>query len=266
MTKQLFAERVARELNGEVKTIEKANGVVLTGVVVGDGLLKAAYYIDDYYDRGDNINDAVECIKREITERDVPTLNIDSLVIFEDIKDKIRARLYNSETNAEVYKSAKEYGFSDLIIVPYIENIIDNGSAKITTDLLKAWNKTAEEIIEIGMENCKNDNYEMINISDLLRMMAVIYDYDDEIPDVPDLFVLTNKSRMFGSIGAIIMQDMLREKFGTYVVVPSSIHEVLIYRNIIRDNEMSKINDTINQVNNTNVLPEEHLGSKAYIF
>ena len=267
MTKQLFAERVARELNGTVKTTEKANGIVLTGVVVGDGSVKAVYYIDDYYDRGDNINDTVECIKRDASERDVPTLNIDSIVIFEDIKDKIRARLYNAKTNAEVYKSAKEYGFSDLIIVPYIENIISNGSIRITHGLLDTWNKTAEEVIEIGMENCKNDNYEMTNISDLLRMMSVKNNYDcGDIPDVPDLFVLTSKSGMFGSIGAIIMQDMLKEKFGTYVVVPSSIHEVLIYSTVIGDNEMLKMNNIINQVNSTNVLPEEYLGSKAYIF
>lgn len=266
MTKQLFAERVARELNGTVKTTEKANGIVLTGVVVGDGSLRAVYYIDDYYDRGDNINDAVECIKRDISERDVPTLNIDSIVIFEDIKDKIRARLYNAKTNAEVYKSAKEYGFSDLIIVPYIENIISNGSIRITQGLLHTWNKTAEEVIEIGMENCKNDGYEIENISDLLRMISAVRGYELDIPDLPDLFVLTNKNKMFGSIGAIIMKDVLKEKFSTYAVIPSSIHEVLIYSTILEDNQMTKMNDLINSVNNTNVSPEDYLGSSAYLF
>ncbi len=263
MTKQLFAERVARELNGIVKTTEKANGVVLTGVAVGDGELKTLYYIDDYYESGKNINETVEYIKDDMSKRNVPNLeDINDITVFENIKDKIRVRLYNKKTNAEVYKSAKEYGFSDLIIVPYIENIIDNGSIKITQGLLNIWNKTAENIFEIGFENCKNDGYEIENISDLLRMMC----HKEDIPDVPDLFVLTNRNKMFGSIGAIIMKDVLKEKFGTYAVIPSSIHEVLIYSTMLEDNQMTKMNDLINSVNNTNVLPEDYLGSSAYIF
>ena len=79
MTKQLFAERVARELNGTVKTTEKANGVVLTGVAVGDGELKTLYYIDDYYEGGNNINETVEYIKDDMSKRNVPNL--------EDIND-----------------------------------------------------------------------------------------------------------------------------------------------------------------------------------
>ena len=267
MTKQLFAERVARELNGTVKTTEKANGVVLTGVAVGDGELKTLYYIDDYYEGGNNINETVEYIKDDMSKRNVPNLeDINDITVFENIKDKIRVRLYNKKTNAEVYKSAKEYGFSDLIIVPYIENIIANGSIKITQGLLNIWNKTAENIIEIGFENCKNDGYEIENISDVLRMITAAYDYKEDIPDLPDLFVLTNRNKMFGSIGAIIMKDVLKEKFGTSAVIPSSIHEVLIYSTILEDDQMKRMNNLIDSVNNTNVLPEDYLGSSAYIF
>ena len=175
---------------------------------------------------------------------------------YENVKDKIQLRLYNKDIDHDVKISAKKYGFSDLVLIPYIIYDIcdDEKNLRINDYLLYMWNKTVEDIETVGMENCKKETY-------LLHDVQEIYGKQD---GQPPLYAITNKSFCFGAIGAIIMQDKLKEKFKHYTVIPSSVHECLITL-AFEDDKIKNIINIINIVNDM-LKPEEILGNTAYVF
>ena len=94
----------------------------------------------------------------------------------------------------------------------------------------------------------------------IILSMSNIYGVDDELP----LYVVTNESFNRGAAN-VLDRKALTNYFGhgTFIVVPSSIHEVLILSaDEFRD--LSDLDWLINDVNREEVLPEEQLGDRAY--
>ena len=64
----------------------------------------------------------------------------------------------------------------------------------------------------------------------------------------------------------IVLTEKLKEMFPNgYIVLPSSVHEVIVVPN--DDSiEALELDNMVNEVNDTKVLQEEQLGTKAYRF
>ena len=272
MTKREYAEQVAEIVNGTVNEVEKANGVKKLGV--SRKLKNGAspnVYVDDMYDRGMTVDEAAQEVNRLFNSNPSIDFDTESVTDFERVKPNLRVRLFNNKTNVEVYKSAEEYGFDDLIIAPYI--IVGNfvggmGTIKIGNAMLNTWGVTADEVIEIGMENSKAEGFKIMSIVDTLAEMQGVTKEELASMGIVDdgrMYVLSNKDKTFGAIGAILIADELKEKFSSgYVVIPSSIHEVIIVPRDIGDREV--LDGMVSEVNTTALAPEEVLGSKVYIF
>jgi len=178
----------------------------------------------------------------------------------------LRARLYNKKTTADVKRSAKMYGYGDLIIVPYID--MDGASAKVTKDLVKAYGVTEKTVIDTAIKNTEDD-FEIKSMREIMKEMMQV---DDEMFEAmfpvgePPMYVITNSKRFYGAISVISAQDKLEELFPDgYAIIPSSVHEVLaIPLSDEVDEQMLK--GMIGEVNATEVAAEEVLGSRAYIF
>ena len=176
---------------------------------------------------------------------------------YDEAKSNLKARLYNKSKDVEVFRSAAEYGFDDLIIVPYVDGVIEIGeskaSAKITEELLDIWGVDDETVIWTAIANT---DYEITTIAELLQL-----------PSIPEfnMTVVTNAERHYGAIGAILARHELKTMFSNgYVVIPSSIHEVIIMDiNAMDENYMTEM---IGEVNEAMVNPEEWLGNHPYRF
>lgn len=250
MTKREYAEAIAKEINGaEVKEMEKANGVVRIGITVSpENGIAPVVYIDNAYEDGKEIEEVVDMVNTMISANGNVNIDMDMLTEFENVKDKIRARLYSNETKAEVFKSAKEYGFEDLILVPYIENVIENGSVKISNALLKAWGVDAETVMEIAMANVE------YVIGGFLGMMTVVS--NDRIG-----------SGAFGASSVIKARRELEEMFPNgYVVIPSSVHEVIVQPYPETESDYNYMLDIVREINDTQLAPEERLSYNVYKF
>lgn len=260
MTKMEYAQEIAKEIGGVAKEVEKNNGVKLIGISLENKGISPCVYIDSMYEQGMTIGEATAEVKKIMDANPAPTdFAPEMLTDFAKAKQYLGLRLYNANNKYEISKSAAEYGFDDLIIIPVLTGFMSNASVKVGKSLIKTWGVTEEEVFATAKENMNPDDYEIIDMNEMLKMFGV-----PALENNIDMYVLSNKDRIFGAIGAIILRDKLKEMFPDgYIVIPSSVHEVIVIPNIGNDDEIRQL---IGEVNATEVAPDEVLGSKPYVF
>ena len=260
MTKKEYAQSVAEAVGGEAREVEKANGVVYMGVIVGDGDIRPTVYVDRMYDEGVEIERCAEIVKELTEKEEVSMPDFSRLCKYNEIKGDLRLRLFNEATHADVFMPADSYGFAGIIIVPYLENVIPNGSIRITESLLKVWDVDRDVLFA---DASTSGEYEIISLEKVLR------EFGDEdylgADEVPQMYIVTNKERCYGGYGVIALKERIGEMFPEgYVVIPSSVHECIVFSSEYGDTE--KINGMVREVNSQLVPPEEVLGDRAYVF
>lgn len=274
MTKREFAEKVAEMIGGKVIEVKKANGIVLTGInkaFEGENIMPNIY-IDEFYRDGADVEFTAKRVEELINKNRRGNVNMDILKNFEMAKEKLIARLYNKKTNAEVYKSAEEYGFDDLIIIPYIDmtDVIETGYARVSESMFNNWNVTVDEVIDIALENSAREA-EIATMQDVLRSIMIAQGAPEEVVDMMigannnQMYVVSTRNKIYGAISVITQREKLKEMFPDgYIVIPSSIHEVLV---VPMDDEITEDNLTqmVNEVNDEQVALEEQLGDRAYV-
>ena len=262
MTKKEFAERVAEIVGGKVTAVEKANGVILTGVVCGEEAIRPTVYLDQFYEDGIGVEECAKEVRGIVERSTIPMPDLNRIYDFEKIKGDIRLRLYNKATKADIYRSAFAYGFEDLIIVPYLDNVIPNGSIKITASLLEIWGVTEDELFE---EMSGAGNYEILSLNAIMAEMARKAGKEFIMDECCPMFIVTNKQRCYGAYGVIALKDRLKELFPSGItVIPSSVHECIV---IPKDSaDIDVVTSMVREVNANCVSPEEVLGSHAYEF
>lgn len=273
MTKREYAQAIAELINGEMIEVEKANGVKMIGVTKKDGSnIRPNVYIDKMYKDKLSIREAAEMVEKIYEETPKIGMDVEIVKDWDQMKGRLKARLYNRKTNADIYRSAKEYGFEDFIIIPYIDvsDIVPNGYIQITDKLLKNWEHKADTVIDIALDNVKNDA-EIIPMTKVLTEIMKANGFPqneiDQMLYITDnkMNVITNKKRKCGAIGLITMRKKLKEKFPDgYIVLPSSIHEVIV---IPYEEDLSEtyLTDMVESVNNECIEDIEVLGDRAYI-
>ena len=258
-----YALEVSKGIEGATPcNVEKANGVICHGVAVptNGATVKANIYLDECYDKGLSIDDARAHVTRIMRTDAVQCadFDIDWIYDYAQVIPHLTARLYNKSTSADVFKSANEYGFSDLIIVPYIN--IDNlpngvGGVKVTNELVKTWGVDPAEVIEMAEQNSRGT-------AKIQNMAEIMASFGFPCFDTFPMWVLTNESKTFGAYAIIAKLDEIKAKFKDgFTVLPSSIHEVIIVTE--KDEALT---DLVRCVNGEQVAPDEQLSDHAYIF
>lgn len=263
MTKQEFAEQLAEMVGGKVREVERANGIKLMGIMVGDESqsVRPTIYVDSLYEKRLDLQYCAEKI-REMAERAEVTLpDISAMNDYDKVKKGLRLRLYNKATKAEIFRSASEYGFDDLILIPYVENIIPHGYVKVTKSLLEMWNVSEDEIFSTASQL---GEYEILPICEMLAEMT-----GEECGEVPEeifpMFIITNKEKCYGAYGVIALKERLADMFPSgFLVLPSSVNEVIV---IPKDSaDIRTVDSMVKEVNTQFVDPLEVLGCHAYEF
>ena len=260
MSKQEFAQAIAQNITGsETTTVEKANGVILTGITVPTGSnARPTVYIDQMYDDGMTVEDATDAVKKTADRHAVKDISIKWFDDFDQVAPRLRARLYNVATSADVFRIAPA-PFNDLIIVPYVTGIRiegeDAGAVKVKAEHLKMWNVTADQVLDIAEENSKADAKLQSMAEILSEMMGVT------VPDDGSMWVVSNTRKMYGAYSVIALMDDLRAKFTDgFTVLPSSIHEVIV----VPMNDQEMLTGIVQSVNSSEVGLEEQLSDHSY--
>ena len=273
-----YAEEIASIVGGEVVEIEKANGVKYTGITIREegATITPNIYVDDFYKMSIPEEEAAEKVKESYERNKGTNFDVSSITDYEKAKPMLRVRLYNKATKADIKKSAKSYGYDDLVIIPYVElSNTANGKAavKVTDGLKKQWNVSASKIIKEAINNTKA--YDEVVIQSMYDIMIEMMrkQFDGDIPEcfIPDrdsnpMYVVTNKEKCNGATSILFAKKELKKMFPNgYYVIPSSIHEVIVVP-AREDISPEALTSMVGEVNESEVRAEEVLSDHVYNF
>lgn len=268
MTKREYAEAIAKEIGGKVVETTKNNGVVQLGVTTEapDITIAPVMYVDAAYEYGYPVEQLVSEYNYQLDRVREEGVDYEWAEDYGCAKEMLRVKLVNKAKNmeTEVYRSARNYGFPDLIIVPYIDGINvrgNKGTVTVRQSMLDQWGKSKRTVIDQAIRNMEND----VVVMPLANKLAEI------TGDNPAMFkspfhIVTNKDGRYGAASIIKAKLELETLFHDgYYIIPSSIHEMLVLP-IDQGVDDTDLENMIGEVN-TYVLDEkDYLSDHLYKF
>lgn len=186
----------------------------------------------------------------------------------EEAKNHIRLVLVNTAQNQAMLETVPSIPVAggELAAVPrwYIN---DEASFLVTENLCGTIGITGDEALAIGQRNLESIEFQVQSMSDVLRSMMPPELYDEMPPiEGPQMLVVSSPSRIQGAAAVLdekTMQEVHERIGGDFVVLPSSIHEVICLP-ITPDMSPEDLKDMVREVNGTQVAPEERLSDQVF--
>lgn len=286
-----YMPREYQDVQFELVETRKMNDVKATGLKarVPGWNMEPIVYLDGYYDQYERSLDATSAVislandmlatMKRAKANDFAIIEKPSQGIYEHIRDRLEIKLCDVDNNerflagrphtvigdfAATYAfSLEEREASGLIMNGFLE---DEG---ISVERLHADALAAEASRGIAL-------YYMSDIMDNLlagdepRNILASGKLPEDMPESPvEMYVLTNGRRHFGA-SAILQRDALRRVGeilgGDYVVLPSSVHEVIIVPAEEMEVTPQECRAMVREINDTTVRPEERLSDKVQYY
>ena len=272
----------------EIKQVVKNNGMELDGLVIrkeGENITPNIYLngLFEEYSDGKGMDEILQNIADLREQADMASIpfSIEDVRNIDKIKEKIECRLVNCENNAEFLEGKPYTQVEDLAVI-YSVNLgkqdPDNIMSTTVTDMLMAdWGISTEELHSIALENLENSGIQLRSLREqMIELMFPDGAPDDHSMDFmlppedagPQMYVLSNSDKHYGAKAVLDTQKMdeIAEKLGgDFVVLPSSIHEVLILPNA-PEMDRSALEEMVRTVNATEVRPNEVLSDNVYCY
>lgn len=266
-------------LDISVNTIIKNNDNFLNGICIRSDRSNAAptIYMDAYYVEycnGRPLEEIAEAIKDIYLENRLDDdFDISFFKDYENVRNKIYAKLVNYEKNHELLKNLPYRKYLDMAIILYCrinDFRIGNASVLIRKDHLQNWNIDEMTVIDDAVKNTSsNMMFEMVPITKMLGELIADNSIENDCDvDAFPMYVVTNSDKYFGAI-VMAMPDRLKEYSihleGDYYVIPSSVHEVILVPVEMGEN-IYDLNAMIREINDTQVSCDEVLSDHAYLY
>ena len=241
-----------------------------------------------------NMNAAYEAYLDGIDLRDIvakavdaftmpnPHVDVNSLLDYESVKDKLFIRVSNAEKNQEVLAELPHTMMADLAVTYHI--MFEKGedgiaSIPIHAGLMKTYGVSLEQLHEDALKSSpqvlpvKWDALSDIMKVEMRKGMEMNGYDEEEIEEAlaelePDLgmLVVTNEVGKNGASAIFypgMMDEFAQKMDGDFFVIPSSTDEVLL----MADNgelSIAQLNAMVQEVNETQVSEEMRLGNGVY--
>ena len=280
-----------------ISEITKNNDTVLHGMTIRrkDERVSPTIYLEPYYNKdydGTNLDSVLKSIANVrkknggMEAMDDALSIIDNIANYDKIKEHIVPRLLGAEQN-QTYVSDKPFTTVGDFIVTYHIFIDAQKSIAVNNKIADSWGVTAPELHKVALDNI--NKISPVTFQDIREVLldAMVEDYiknnnvsreaaeafvEEILPPMPSdasLFVLSNKSRMYGaaSILSSEVMDMVTEKVGgDFYILPSSVHEVLIVPKGTSSANTADLENMVQEVNGKEVMPEERLSNYVYSY
>ncbi|MCD8083562.1 MAG: DUF5688 family protein [Clostridiales bacterium] len=297
MTIEEFREKVIKELNAiygreyEVFPLDltKNNSVRRCGISAKrkDALASPVVYLEGYYkdyQDGMEMEKIVSTIQRMLMET-VPSREIERQVAtlsdFETVRDHLQCRLINYSANEDALRNQVFRRVCDLALV--LEIVIhsdEKGSMtmRVQKKMTEDWEISDDELLDQALENGKRKNpARFFRVESLLKsLLAGTLDEQEtgaaqmetEMEPDLDLYVLTVNKGIHGAVAMMYpgcLEKIADELGSDLVILPSSIHETLIFSRTKRD-DWKSLRQMVYTVNRQHVEEEERLSDQVYVF
>ena len=275
----------------EAVNVTKNNGVHLTGLTIYPKNKKVAptIYLEPYFTALQSgqplttvINQIINSCMNALScsENDIDVGNITD---FAYVKDKVCYKLVNTGMNSELLSTVPHRDYLDLAIVYYIPlSLTDNGLAtlNITDGLAHIWGTDEETLYKLACSNTPVLNRGCITpMLDIMGGIMKIHQthkhetrsyegFDFTYTDSSSfpMCIATNQNKTYGA--SILLYDgfleTAAERFGSFYILPSSIHELIIVP--AKFGNASDLKQMVNEINGTEVPAEEVLSGSCYCY
>ncbi len=262
-----------------ISTFTKNNDVQLDGLVIydRDNPVSPTLYLNDFYPmitKGMSIEEVTDRIFLTYQKAKKDSIfDPNMLADFSLVKDKIIFKLVNQKSNTSLLMDVPYLEYLDLAIVFAIMIPIHDelGTILVRNSFLEDWQVTKEDLFEFAKVN----TYQLLQpeitpIESILTDMLPAEEkelFGDLTPAYP-MYVFTNEKRIAGA-GVICYPDLLKHFSESldcdFYILPSSIHEVIVIP-MLSSMDINSLTEMVQQVNATQVAPEEILSDHAYYY
>ena len=292
-----FTQQVAKEVkrflpekydNAEItlQEVTKNNDQQLTGLMIKmeDTNIAPNIYLEGYFEQyqdGKDIEDIVRDIadvrvKHEMSQ----DFDVSKLTDFDQVKDHIICKLVNAEMNKDYLADKPFTPVEDLAVIYAIDlggNESGHMSAPITNKLLESYGITEKELHDIAIHNLAESQIEFKTMRDVLVDMMFPEGIQEGDPrafmlppeeENPSMYVLSNADKLNGAAAILdskTMEDISEKLGGDFIVLPSSIHEVIVLP-VNEDMDRQTLEAMVQDVNAGQVAPEERLSDHVYMY
>lgn len=242
------------EYSVELQRIIKNNGIVLDGMIIRKDTedISPTIYLNSYfelYQMGKPLNVIFEEIILQYGSMYTNHhFEMDNLLVFSEVKNKIIVRLINYEKNRELLKTCPYKRFLDLAVTfRYVADRDCHGlaSSLIVNEEFDEWGIELDELYQTALFNTMREfpwhmeSLASVILSCLKRTMPEEaceeiqeeYELFSETENGVSIFVLSNDSDLNGA--SCILYDNVIKNFAkvqdsNVFILPSSIHEVML--------------------------------------
>lgn len=271
-------ERLGKEYVIRVNQITKNNHLLLDGLSVSrsDSSVAPTVYLQDCYERYQNGVSAEKIIRDLVSLYQScssgPQLDPDLIARTDFALPRIAFKLIHRASNTELLKEVPYRPVLDLAVVCFLylgKQGTSHLTSLITRSHLKLWDLGEEDLFRAAFQNTPIlFPPRLCSIQDAIGQVVASPDQETGSSSPDFLYLLTNHLGMDGA-GAMlypsVLSDFAQKKGQDLIILPSSIHEVLLLPTDDPDcgKELSRL---ITQINHTQVSKEERLSNQAYLF
>lgn len=292
-----------QDANVEITAVRKNNNLKLDGLSIRlpEENVCPNIYMNSFYEEFKTGRSMEEILEKIAEIRDIhdvqKNLSVEDFLDFEKMEDNIIFRVVGAKENESRLSDMPHRLENDMAIVYQImaEKAGDGvATVQITNHMMERLGVDERKLYEVALKNTQrefpatfrpmSEVIKEIMRSDFMGInLNTLSDDDDMKPflealfqegmeDMQEerlpLFVLSNDRGINGA-AALFYPDMkeqiAKQMNGDYFVLPSSIHEVLI----VPDNgdaDYKELKDMVNEVNQTQVAPDEVLTGEVYSY
>lgn len=277
--KEKLYERGIEDVSMSFHNVEKANlSYESLTVNQGDNNIGVNFNIENAFAEYNHTGDYAGVLAESTLAivqglENIPSVDVAELTNYDVMKEKLSIEVISAETNAELLKKVPHENMEDMAVVYRFildSNETGRSSILVTNELMDRMGVSHEQLKADALENAPEIRPVVIQgMSEMMREM--MGDEAFEMSGFPEeqnemMYVATVPDKNFGA-GVLAYQDFMvqaAEKLGgDFYILPSSIHAILL---VPDDGEKAAdaLRDVVQEVNATQVSPEEKLTDNVY--
>ena len=273
-----------------IHKVQKNNGVELIGLTIAKKGASAAatVYMEDFYKeylQEQSMGQVVAYLINLVSQYDLSGMNVDFLDDYKSVKNKLFFNFLNKEKNRKFMHESPYVEYLNLILIPCCLVMQENGECGLVQTkniYLDTWGISEDQLIEDTRENARR-----ISKCKFKSAIGIYMEYFKEnMPDIPgieeemkafmasyfaarkDILIATNTIEFYGA--SIIafpenLETISQKVGGSFLVLPSSVHEVIIRPMTGRINSR-EFSDMVKEVNRDVLDREDVLSDSPYFY
>lgn len=269
-----------RGVDLHIQNVEKLQGQSYTGLSIqpNDSPVAASVNLDVLYGHlmdGKDFSDIVDNLIQQAADimTDMPKFDVNQLGDYDRMKNTLVVQMIPTERNQDMLSNIPHKNIEDLSVVYRMQidsNEKGTSSVLMTNTMLENYGVTPEQLHRDAMEAAVINNPAIFRpLIEVMRDLMGPELFDLMPPmnmDGPQMYMASVEGGIYGA-GVITYPDFMdrvaEEMGGDFFVLPSSVHEILVFPD---DGTMNRheLENMVREINSTEVLPQDQLSDNVY--